>query len=132
LGIRVLIVEQKIIEIGRETMRKLTEQAKEQIDNDPFYKVCARHKDGNCAGRITIEHALIFAHKQVDLPFALIPLCEFHHSVNKYQDCGDLNKEKNEWIALSRATEQEITQISKAVDYKQKLKYLNNKYGIYS
>lgn len=113
-------------------MRKLTEEAKYEIETNPFYKKCSRSKDGNCSGRITIEHALIFGGKQIDLPFALIPLCEFHHSVNKYQDGGDLNKEKNEWIALSRASEQEITQISKAVDYKHKLKYLNEKYGTYN
>ena len=41
-------------------MRPISSKNKAIIDSDPYYKVCARHLDGSCDGRITIEHALIF------------------------------------------------------------------------
>jgi hypothetical protein len=42
---------------------------------------------------------------QLQERFAIIPLCEFHHSVNRFQDGGGMNKRMNVAIALRRATE---------------------------
>lgn len=102
-----------------------------EILADPFYKRCARDKDGNCDGRITFEHALIFGNKQVQMKYAIIPLCEYHHAVGIHQDGGELNKEINVWIALNRASNDELRGISKAIDYLKRREYLNGKYGIY-
>lgn len=113
-------------------MRPISQRVKSVIASDYFYTKCARIKDGGCMGRLTMEHALIFAGKQVDEPFAIIPLCEFHHAVNRFQDGGDLQKEKNIWIALNRATDQELEKISKAVNYISLRERLNTKYGKYS
>lgn len=95
---------------------------------DPFYKICTR-KGEDCDGRITFEHALIFAGKQVQERFAIIPLCTYHHAVNGYQDGGDLNKNMNLWIALSRATAEELTRYSKARNLKRELVVLTNLFG---
>ena len=84
---------------------------------DTYYKKCAREKEGNCAGRITFEHAIIYAGRQLNEKWAIIPLCEYHHAVNQYQDTGDLDKQKNICIALMRATDEELLAISKAIDY---------------
>jgi hypothetical protein len=59
----------------------------------------------------------------------LISVNIIHHAVNKYQDSGDLNKEKNEWIALNRATDEDLQRISKLINYQAKRDYLNQKYG---
>lgn len=98
---------------------------------DPFYKGCARAgwHDHVCDGKITFEHAIIFGGKQLQEKFAIIPLCEKAHAVNNHQDGGDLNKEINVWIALNRATVDEIRRISKAVNYTHKLKILGDKFG---
>ena len=95
-------------------MRKISPKVKEKLLEEP--QVCARGKDGGCAGRITWEHALIYAGKQIDEVWAIIKLCERHHAVNGYQDMGAMNKEKNVWIALCRATDEELKKYSKAVD----------------
>ena len=49
--------------------------------------------------------------------------------MDKWQDCGILNKEINEWIALNRASDEELEAVSKAIDYKRKREYLNGKYS---
>lgn len=112
-------------------MRSIPPKLREEMANDPYYKICARCDEGNCDGRITFEHALIFAGKQVNKKWAIIPICEFHHSIGKYQDGGSLNKEKHAWIALNRATEDELSEISKAVNYKGLRDRLNKVHGKY-
>lgn len=110
-------------------MRKIPDKHKTLISTDPFYRKCCLEFLGDCDGRITIEHALIHAGRQISEMFNYVPLCEFHHAVNKYQDGGDFHKDRSVWIALNRATDQEIKSISKAVDYFRMRNYLNEKYG---
>jgi hypothetical protein len=64
---------------------------KEILDDD-YYKKCARHSEDNCKGRVTFEHAWIYASRQIQEKWAIIPLCEYHHNVCNYQDVGSLNK----------------------------------------
>ena len=99
-----------------------------EILADKYYKRCARHEDGNCGGRITFEHTLLFKGKQIQEKWSLIPLCEYHHDVLSYQDIGELNKEKNVWIALNRATDEELLKYSKAINYLELRDRLNKKY----
>lgn len=108
-------------------MRKISPRVKAILEAEP--QVCARVKDGGCAGRITWEHALTYAGKQIDEAWAIIKLCERHHAVNTYQDMGDLNKAKNIWIALMRATYEELKAYSKAIDLIKRREFLNNIYG---
>jgi len=109
-------------------MRKISASVKEAILADDYYLRCARMKEGDCNGHITWEHALIYAGRQVDEKWAIIPLCEWHHAVNKHQGGGNENKEKHQWIALKRATKEELAKYPKT-DWEQKLKYLNDKYN---
>jgi hypothetical protein len=92
-------------------------------------KFCLRKDEGNCAGRLTKEHAIIYAGKQLQEDWAILDICEYHHDVNKFQGNGDLNKEKHVWIALCRATEDDLRAISKAIDYNALRGRLNIKYG---
>ena len=109
-------------------MRKIPAEHKKVIDSDPYFKKCAR-QSYNCAGRITIEHALIFGGKQIAELWNYIPLCAYHHAVEQYQDGGDLKKELNIKIALNRATDDELRKYSKAIDYIKMRTRLNMIYG---
>jgi hypothetical protein len=59
----------------------------------------------------------------VQKKFAIVPLCWWAHSG------PGLVKEINVWIAVNRATEEELAALSKVVNYERMKKYLNEKYG---
>jgi len=83
-------------------MSPIPAKLKAEIESDPYYRLCARSSEGDCSGRITWEHAFIYAGKQIQERWAIIPLCWFHH-------LGEgLNKAKNQIIALSRATAEDF------------------------
>lgn len=112
-------------------MNNLPCKLRARLASDPFYKTCAR-KDlfgHECAGRITWEHAMTFGGKQIQTMYSIVPLCEKAHSVDNYQDAGDLNKKLNVWIALNRATDDELVSISKAMDYFRYRSFLNEYFG---
>lgn len=111
------------------SMRKIPEKLKKEILSDPDYKTCTR-KDHDCDGRITWEHAIIYAGKQLNEKWAIIPLCAYHHSVDFHQDGDGLNKEINVWIALNRATDFELSMISKVIPYLKERARLNAIHGV--
>lgn len=110
-------------------MRKIPIRLRDEMANDPYYQKCARRDEGNCGGRITWEHAIIHAGKQLNEKWAILPICEYHHGVGMYQDRGNLNKEKHIWLALCRATDDELRAISKAINYLELRERLNAKYS---
>lgn len=104
---------------------------RQEMAEMPFYKLCARRGDHECAdengrptSRLTWEHAMIYAGRKVQEIWAIIPLCPWSHLG------PGLNKEKNQWIALSRATDKELEKYPRT-DWFQKRGYLVEKYGIY-
>lgn len=107
-------------------MSKIPKALLKRILANPYYKVCAR-QGYDCDGRITLEHALIHAGRQVQEEWAIIPLCAFHHAVDQFQDGGDLNKEVNEFIAFMRATPEDFAKYPRN-DWAKKLKYLIGKF----
>lgn len=84
----------------------IPKKLREEMSNDPYYKVCAR-SNSECKSRITWEHALMYAGKQIQEKWAIIPLCEFHHLGN------GLVKTFNQMIAFSRATKEELKKYPK-------------------
>jgi hypothetical protein len=92
-------------------------------------QVCFRENEGNCDGRLTLDHTLIYAGKQIDEAWAIVWTCAYHHGVDEFQDCGDLDREKGVWFALNKATDEELLKYSKAVDYIAMRERLNKKYG---
>ena len=107
-------------------MRKISPEVRKKLEEEP--EVCAL-EDCNCEGRLTWEHTLIYGGQQIDEAWAIIKICEWHHSVNKHQDGGGLDKEKNVWVALNRATNEELIKYSKCIDYLKLRDRLNFKYG---
>jgi hypothetical protein len=57
--------------------------------------------EGTCSGRITWEHALTYAGKQIQARFAILPLCEYHHLRS------GLDKDWNINTAMERASEED-------------------------
>lgn len=114
-------------------MGHIPPKLKKEILADPFYRQCARKglQGHECEGRITFEHAIIFAGSQVQKKWAIIPLCAKAHSVDEFQDGGDLHKGINRWIAFNRATDGELLEISKATDYFLERTRLNKVHGPY-
>lgn len=114
-------------------MNNIPRALRKELAADPYYAVCARKglHEHKCGGRITWEHALIYAGRQIQERWAIIPLCSKAHNVGRWQDCGDVDKSLNHWIALSRATDAEILSICKAKDYFLYRDFLNKKYGTY-
>jgi hypothetical protein len=106
-------------------MNNMPKKLREELSEDPEYSRCMR-EGGDCGGRITWEHTTIFAGRQLQEKWAIISLCWYHH-------LGDgLDKNINRWIALSRATDEDLAKYPKAYkEWKQLKKYLTGLYGKY-
>jgi len=115
----------------------MPKNVREDVGSDPEYSRCALlgllpDLIGPCAGRVTREHALIYAGKKIQEKWAIIPCCAAHHGVDQYQDAPtEAKKEIRVWVALNRATEADLRAISRAVNYIHMKKVLNDKYGEY-
>lgn len=116
-------------------MNNMPANLRKECAADPAYRTCMRNAalhDHECQPDplqpwklLEWEHALIFAAKQIQEKYAVISSCWWAH-----RGAG-LVKEINVWIALNRATDQQLKAISKAVDYIRMRNRLNEKYGPY-
>lgn len=103
-------------------MRPIPPKLREYIASLPRMTSCER-REGTCTGRITWEHTFMYQGRQINEPWAIIALCEYHHLG------PGLDKEKNHWISLGYATEEDLKKYPR-VDWEQMRKYLNKKYGV--
>ena len=111
----------------------IPKKLKEECEKDPRYYRCALSGlHGHvCDGRITWEHAMIYAGKQIQEKWAIVPLCEKAHAVNSFQDAGTMKKELNVWLALNQATESDFERFPRAFpSYSEQKIRLNRKYGV--
>lgn len=120
-------------------MNNIPLQLRQDLEADAFYGSCARQDalhDHECqgdpvrgrAGRmIEWEHALIYAGRQVQKRYAIVPLCWYVHR-GPGQD-----KEINIWIALNRGSQEELLELSAkgGRDYFRYRGFLNARYGVY-
>lgn len=110
-------------------MRPISKAVKEEVLSRK--QECQRNvifHDHVCQGRITIEHAWTYGGKQIDKAWAMILLCEYGHSVGKYQFTGILDKNKNKYISLLQATEEDLKEYPRT-KWKTIKKYLTSLYG---
>lgn len=134
-------------------MTPIPEKIKKQIVADPDYgcnkegkaTVCmlVGNHGHTCGGRITMEHAIIFAGSQVQEKWAIISVCAKAQEVDQYQDARTMNKDMNKWVAMSRATDEdlkrmckeewlnEIGKLSKTYPYIQLRENLKRRFGEY-
>lgn len=113
-------------------MRHISDIVRERLMADPRMKVCMRNmalRDHVCDGRITFEHALIYAGRQMDEVFAIISLCAYSHSVDRFQDNHVYNRQISEWIAINRMTPADEARYPRG-DWAQRRKHLNGVFGL--
>jgi len=103
-------------------VRKIPDKLRKKIAEDSYYHNCLRKKEGDCLGRITWEHCWIYAGKQINEKWAIIPLCVHHHLGS------GMNKELNQWFSIKRATKKDLEKYPKK-NWSQIIKYLTKKYG---
>ncbi len=114
----------------RREMNKIPRKLNQEMNEDPEYKICMRakvFKDHVCRGRITREHALIYAGKQIQEKWAIVPICAWAHDVDEFQDGHNLDKEKNEYLALMRATPEDLAKYPRK-DWQQLKRYYEQKF----
>lgn len=87
------------------------------MQDDPYYYRCSRNDllhDHVCKAnpmtgqRIEWEHAFIYGNNKVQEYWAIIPLCYQAHSG------GEIVKEINHWIALNRASDEDLLKYPRA------------------
>lgn len=107
-------------------MRKIPPKLREEMANDPYYLRCC--VTGSASEKIEWHHNLIFAGRQVNEKWCILPLAKSIHDIEKRPDI----KEKIDWIMLNRGTEDDLRRYSKAIDLIRRRDILNSKYGAYN
>lgn len=108
-------------------MNHIPKKLNDELNEDPFYRKCCLSFLGGCGGRVERHHALIVAGRQYQAKFCILPACTDHHRIANRKDM----KERFDWVLLNRATDVELSLISKAVNYKRERDRLNNQFGNY-
>jgi len=101
-------------------MRKIPLNIRKQISEDNFYRTCCV-ADEICFGKIEIHHNMIYAGKQVDDLFALLPVCLYHHEREKCREIGD----KLDKVMISRMTIEDEKKFDR-INWLVKKQYLDN------
>lgn len=106
-------------------MRKIPLKLREELSNDSYYKTCAlrslQGKFGACGGRIEWHHAFIFAGRQVNERWCIVPACHSHHQIANRRDI----KSAFDKIILNRADDETLIKYSKSEDLVEKRRKLN-------
>ena len=105
-------------------MRPIPLNLREQLNSDDFYTKCCVG-NSECRGRIEFHHTLIFAGRQVNERFCILPVCHYHHEHEKDKELH----EKLTYIWLCRASSEDLERFSKGIDYKAMFVRLRTKYG---
>lgn len=95
-------------------MNNIPPTLKKQLLADPEYARCSLLTYHTCGGRITLEHAMIYAGRQIQARWAIIPVCAAGQEVDQFQDAHTMDKDRNRWVALNRATDAELISYRKA------------------
>ena len=94
-----------------------------EMSEDKYYTKCCI--DDECSGKIEWHHNLIFKGQQVNEKWCIIPVCKKHHDLihgsSEY-------KEMANFVMLNRTTDEELLKYSKAINYLEMKKRLNEIY----
>lgn len=108
-------------------MRGIPKELREKMAENPFMRTCCIPGCGR--GWPSWHHCWIYAGKQINEEWAIMPVCTMHHQYGKsaVHKCR-MTKELVEYMSLKRATPEDLKKYPKR-DWKQKFNYLHNKYG---
>lgn len=99
-------------------MRIIPPKLKKSLLKDSFMKICI-HPD--CNNQPEWEHCWIYAGKQINEVWAIVPCCYYHHRG------GGLNKDFNKWVSINLANNDDLTVYNKK-DWESERIRLNDKY----
>lgn len=101
---------------------------REEMANDPYYKKCCL--TGYTNEKINWHHNFIYAGKQVNEKWCILPVKESIHQYHK--GITSEVKEKLDYIMLNRfeGTMEDLAKKFPKINWEQKYKYLKNKYDI--
>lgn len=109
-------------------MNNMPKSLRKECAEDPFYqRCCITGELGKRGDRIEWHHALIYAGRQYQAKFAILPVKQ---SIHKMASKPEI-KERMDWVMVNRATDIELRQISKAKNYVLYRDFLNAKFGRY-
>lgn len=101
-------------------MRPIPLKLRKELAAEPYMQVCALHFLGGCSRKIEWHHVWIYAGRQVNERWAILPACNFHHeNVKKDRKI----KELFEVLSLETASEADLEKYPRK-DWKQIKKYL--------
>lgn len=104
-------------------MTPIPTKLRKQMSEDPWYTRCCRCGDPR---RVEWHHTIIYASKQVQEAWAIVPACEdCHKKVNEDKNVKDYFIH----VSLNRAMDSELQRISKVINYFRLRKQLNQKYA---
>ena len=107
-------------------MNNIPPRLRREIEVDPFYQRCCITGSKATNTKIDWHDNLIFAGKQVQEKWCILPLrADIHKDIVKY-------KEQCDWIMLNRATDDDLKRYSKAINLFSRRDMLNKKYGQYT
>lgn len=88
-------------------MNNIPTKLRKELSLDPNMHRCMRANDKDedgrkeCMGRVTYEHCWMYAGRQIQEKFAIIPLCIHHHLGS------GLNKKKNRWYSINKMSSED-------------------------
>lgn len=115
-------------------MNNVPRKLRKQLSTDPEYQRtshCMLAGYHQCGGRNTWEHPFIFAGRQIQEAWAIICVCAAGQDVDQYQDSHRMDKEMNRWVALNRATDDDLKPYSRVINYIRERERLNTIFGPY-
>lgn len=112
-------------------MRPIPNKLRAELAQDPEYRpgYCIFHDRVHPNGtKIEWHHNLIFAGRQVQARFCILPICvEIHDKANWKQV-----RERLDWIMLNRADNDELIGYSRAINLIRRKEQLNKKHGVWT
>ena len=109
-------------------MRPIPPKIRKILSQDPFMKTCIydeeKYPDApnhKCSGNLEWEHTAYYANRQINHVNLIMPCCTAHNHD------GVMDKKYNQYVALSRLTEEQMTEIIKEYprkNWRQELEFL--------
>ncbi len=97
-----------------------------QIAEDIEMSRCIYEQIGRgneCNGKVEWEHAIMYAGRQLNEPWAIVGVCTYHHRGN------GLNKNFNRFMAIRRADIEQVQAKYPKVDWWQVWNYLSKEFN---
>lgn len=100
-------------------MRPIPPTMRDEMAKDDFYKKCVIGS-WTCDGPVEWHHVFIYAGRQINEKWAILPACHLHHGMVK---TSKTIREEFESISLQLATPEDLAKYPKK-DWRQIIKYL--------